>query len=509
VLAAVLSEVATAPSVGGQVPGLERRGGTQRTSKQRGFGSHAIRHAACTAGSAVRLLFDHGTLVLAEAPELAPGLPGVTWDPRVALHRAPARFHAELTRALRARQLSFRDETLSPQRRETGPWNAIELRPYQHAALVAWDLGERRGVAVLPTGSGKTRLALAALAATRAPALILVPTRALLRQWLGELERVYGGRVGCLGDGERSVEDLCVATFESAYRWMPRIGARFELLVVDEVHHFGAGIRDEALEMSLAPLRLGLTATPPPEPGAARIAELVGPVVYELGVGDLAGRWLADLDRVVLRLPLDPDERRRYAADTRLFRDVFLPFKRAEPEASWQEFTAFAGMSPEGRAALAAWRRRKRLLGMTRAKLRAVSELLRRHADNRVLVFTGDNAAAYELSRRELVMPITCDISRAERADALEAFRKGDLRALVSSRVLNEGLDVPDADVAVIVAGAFGEREYVQRVGRLLRPRPGKRAVVYELVSAATGEARDAGKRRRCLATRGTGATCG
>lgn len=447
--------------------------------------------------------------MLAEAPELEPGLPGMVWDPRVALHRAPAHFHAELTRELRARRLAYRDETIRRQRRPTGPWSGIELRPYQQAALMAWSLAERRGVAVLPTGSGKTRLALGALAATRAPALILVPTRALLRQWFGELKRVYGGPVGCLGDGDRSVEDVCVTTFESAYRWMPRLGARFELLIVDEVHHFGAGIRDEALEMSVAPFRLGLTATPPGEPGAARVAELVGPVVYELGVGDLAGRWLADLHRVVIRLPLDADERRRYAADTRLFREVFLPFKRWQPKASWQEFAALAGSSPEGRAALAAWRRRKKLLGLTRAKRRAVSELLRRHAQNRMLIFTGDNDAAYELSRRELVMPITCDISRAERADALDAFRKGDLRALVSSRVLNEGLDVPDADVAILVAGAFGEREYVQRVGRLLRPRPGKRAVVYELVSAATGEARDVTKRRRSLAVRGAGASSG
>ena len=98
-------------------------------------------------------------------------------------------------------------------------------------------------------------------------------------------------------------------------------------------------------------------------------------------------------------------------------------------------------------------------------------------------------------------MPITCEISRRERNQALAAFRAGKLKALVSARVLNEGIDVPDADVAIIVGGTFGEREHVQRIGRLLRPVPGKRAVIYELVTLATTETRQAKERRRGLAS--------
>jgi superfamily II DNA or RNA helicase len=117
-----------------------------------------------------------------------------------------------------------------------------------------------------------------------------------------------------------------------------------------------------------------------------------------------------------------------------------------------------------------------------------------------VLVFTADNAAAYAIAREHLIMPITCEIGRRERERALLAFREGKLRALVSARVLNEGIDVPDADVAIIVGGALGEREHVQRIGRLLRPVPGKRAIVYELVTLSTSEARRAAERRRALA---------
>ena len=94
-----------------------------------------------------------------------------------------------------------------------------------------------------------------------------MPTRALLAQWLAALAAVYDGPIGRFGDGERVLAPLTVATFAGAYRHMARIGDRFGLLIVDEAHHFGHGTHDEALEMSIAPLRIGLTATPP-EPGS-------------------------------------------------------------------------------------------------------------------------------------------------------------------------------------------------------------------------------------------------
>jgi superfamily II DNA or RNA helicase len=281
---------------------------------------------------------------------------------------------------------------------------------------------------------------------------------------------------------------------------MARVGNRFGLLVVDEVHHFGVGMRDEALEMCCAPRRLGLTATAPDGDQLARITALTGPVVCELAIGDLTGEWLAAFDTIVLPLRLSHAEQTRYDAAVAAFRKVFDSFRAFSQSATWADFVALAARSEQGKVALAAFRYSRRLTAYCEAKRAALAEILSRHRASRVLIFTADNETAYTIAREHLVMPITCDIDRTEREQALGAFRAGELRALVSARVLNEGLDVPDAEVAIIVGGSSGEREHVQRVGRLLRPAPGKRALVYELVAAGTHEVRKAHERRRALA---------
>src|SRR5258705_4620964 len=133
---------------------------------------------------------------------------------------------------------------------------------------------------------------------------------------------------------------------------MPRIGNRFDLLIVDEAHHFGANVRDEALEMCIAEQRLGLTATPPSEPALKRLSELIGPIVYQIGVGDLRGTWLADFDSVVLGVGLDAEERQAYSADLARFSEGNPRFRAFHPHRTWPELLSAPMQSPEGRCAL-------------------------------------------------------------------------------------------------------------------------------------------------------------
>ena len=412
----------------------------------------------------VTLKFDRGTLLLTGSPgaiDLA-GAPGVIWDPRVRAYRAPAASCHALRRWLGERGINLPGIAGAP-RPTPAAWSQITLRPYQEAALDAWELGQRRGVIALPTGSGKTRISLAAMKQTGLAALCLVPTRVLLDQWAREISAVYRGPIGRHGDGAREVAPITVATYESAYRHMSRLGDRFELLIVDEAHHVGGGLRDEALEMSVAGARLGLTATPPRGDAAARLAELVGPTVFELSIGDLAGGFLASFDMITLHLDLGPEERAAYANLHHVFADRFARFRRQAPDAGWAEFVSVCASTVDGRRALAARRQAHRLLAFTRAKRRALASLLERHRHARVLVFTADNETAYAIARTHLIMPLTCDIGRQERDLALDRFRQGEILALVSARVLNEGIDVPDADVAVVLAAFRTRRQLVQQ----------------------------------------------
>ena len=105
-----------------------------------------------------------------------------------------------------------------------------------------------------------------------------------------------------------------------------------------------------------------------------------------------------------------------------------------------------------------------------------------------MLVFTQDNEMAYRIGRRFFLPVLTHKTKLHERESFLEYFRTGKYKILVTSKVLNEGVDVPDANIGVIVSGSGSIREHVQRLGRILRARPGKKATLYELISSDTGE---------------------
>jgi len=471
-------------------------------------------HVSCSHQSSMKLTrpldltFDRGTLLLdalersdPEAPVLTlDEIPGMRWDPRVCALRAPAMRYPQVLAALVRSGVAFADH-LRPQLEAPLQLRAPTLRPYQQDALLAWQLAGAVGTVVLPTGAGKTHVALAAMADLAQPALVLVPTRVLLGQWAAQLREIHNGEVGIYGDGQRWRAALTVATFESAYRHMEQVGHCFGLVVVDEAHHFASGARAEALEMCAAPARLGLTATPPESAAErARLARLVGPVVCHLTVSELSGEHLAPMDHLRLFVDLGPQEYEVYRAARRVFSRAFRQFKLQRGSGrTWADFLEAAGATHDGREALRAFHLSRQVISTAAAKLELTGHLLRRHADERTLVFTADNAAAYALSRRLLIPAITCDIGRAERVAILEGLRAGRLRAVVSSRVLNEGIDLPDAGVGIIAGGSGGVREHLQRVGRLLRPRPGKRARIYEIVARGTYEEQHAERRRQAL----------
>ncbi len=443
--------------------------------------------------------FDRGTLLV--QGDAASGWPGVVWDPRTQNLRAAAHRYRALRRAATTSGVSFTDPIPARWSRSR-QWAPPSLRPYQRDAVMAW-LGQgKRGVIVLPTGAGKTRVALAAAAAVRGPTAVLCPTRVLLGQWLEALKQVYAGPLGVLGDGESRIEPVTVMTFESAFRRMDALGDRFALLVVDEVHHFASGLRAEALEACVAPYRLGLTATAPEAASAGELTldDLVGPVAFAMSIGDLSGTHLAAFDVVRLRVGLTAAERAEYVRMARPYLELQAALRRATPSIDWEGTMRAMASTADGRRAIRAWQGAVALAAFPEEKRRLAAALIERHRDDKTLVFASRASDARTVSSDSLVPAITAEIVREERDAVMARFRDGTLRCVVSARVLNEGVDVPDANVAVLLGGALGVREQAQRVGRVLRPGPGKRAIVYDIATAGTVDADRADRKWRRFA---------
>ena len=145
-----------------------------------------------------------------------------------------------------------------------------------------------------------------------------------------------------------------------------------------------------------------------------------------------------------------------------------------------------------------AHRQAKEISQGTDAKLRVLTDLIEEHNTERILIFTNDNATVYRISQQFLIPAITYQTAVKERHNILTSFKAGEYKTLVASHVLNEGVDVPDARIAIILSGTGSTREYIQRLGRVLRKgnTSNKQAILYEVVTENTSEERTSERRR-------------
>ncbi|HYO96052.1 MAG TPA: DEAD/DEAH box helicase family protein [Polyangiaceae bacterium] len=456
------------------------------------------------AGAPATLEFVAGTLELRKLAAASEPPDCLRWDRRTRSHRAPAVAYAELVLWLRAQGIEYEDRARGYTELSERLRVQREPRPFQTEALHAFRNANGRGVVVLPTGAGKSHVAVLAIADRRRSTLVVAPTLDLVRQWYDLLRTSFGTEVGIVGGGSHDVRPLTVTTYDSAYLHMQHLGARFGCIVFDECHHLPGETYRFAAELCLAPFRLGLTATPERADGREETLErLIGPVVYRKDILELSGKYLADYETVRIDVELSSDERAEYTAE----RALYLDFLRSQgirmgTPRGWNEFIQRAARSNVGRRAFAAYLRQRALAQGACGKLECVQHLLEQHRHDRTLVFTQDNATAYAVSRRFLIPAITHQTKVRERSTILTRFASGDYGAVVTSKVLNEGVDVPDANVAIVISGSGSVREHVQRLGRILRQRGNKHAILYELVSAGTGEAFTSERRREHAAYR-------
>lgn len=444
------------------------------------------------------VFFQGGTLVVKDpAPTLQPPAP-FTWVKD--RWRCEGYHYAALIDWFRAQ--GIRDTVPRWQRLDLALHDDRQPHAYQQAALDAWEHASSRGSIVLPTGAGKTFVAIHAIHRANRSAVVVAPTIDLLHQWYARLSNAFDTTVGVYYGGEKSIQPLTVTTYHSAGDLIAEHGSAFKLIIFDEVHHLPAPSWGETALMSPSPFRLGLTATYPEAheqtDGRWNLDDLIGPIVYTERIDDLVGAQLAEYRTERLRIDLTPGERAHYDADFAIYAGFFRTRQLQRTHgAGWlMELMRLSAFDASARRALLARQRIIDLLATAEGKLAALDRLLREYFHEQVLVFTEHNAAAYTIARRHLIPVITHDTKAAERKHILDVFQSGAYRAIVTSRVLNEGVDVPEAKIAIVLGGTASAREYVQRLGRVLRKIGNRQAALFEIIARGTIEEGKSQRRR-------------
>jgi DNA excision repair protein ERCC-3 len=352
------------------------------------------------------------------------------------------------------------------------------LRAYQQQAVDGFWAGGS-GVVVLPCGAGKTLVGAAAMAQAGATTLILVTNTVAGRQWKRELiarTSLTESEIGEYSGERKEIRPVTIATYQvlttrrgGTFTHLDLFGARdWGLVIYDEVHLLPAPIFRFTADLQ-ARRRLGLTATLVREDGReGDVFSLIGPKRYDAPWKDIESQgWIAPADCIEVRVTLTDAERMAYAT--------------AETE------------------------ERYRFAATARTKLPVVKKLVERHQGDQVLVIGAYLDQLHELSEFLDAPIIQGSTTNKERERLFDAFRTGELKTLVLSKVGNFSIDLPEAAVAIQVSGTFGSRqEEAQRLGRVLRPKgDGRQAHFYTVVSRDTVDTEYAAHRQRFLAEQG------
>ena len=483
-------------------------------------------HAATT-----RVYYDKGTICV-DSKGLT-HIPSAIFDERNKVLRAQAVHYKEIIEYLKSSDIDFVD--LVPDLIPT-PFlkvRGLELRDYQKKALGNWIAANMRGCIVLPTGSGKTAIAIKAIEKANTSTLVVVPTIDLMEQWTTTIKNhlVVGlnddddvkeattdtisntisktVKIGRLGGGEDDIQSITVSTYDSAYLKAPIIGNKFGLVIFDEVHHLPSPGYRYIAEQIFSPYRLGLTATIEREDDLhSLIPRLVGGIVFEMGSKILSEKkHLANYAIERIQVDLLPDEQREYDINQKKFLANLRRLGFTVPSFhNIKKLIMMSNRNPVAREAILARNKANEIALNSKAKIIELTNILEKNSagkdkKTRTIIFTQHNKMVYDISNKFLIPCITHKSTNQERDDLLDGFRSGRYHAIVTSKVLDEGIDVPDAELGIILSGTGSGREFIQRLGRLLRPKQDvkKEARLIEIISKATGEVNTSAKRTTAL----------
>lgn len=378
----------------------------------------------------------------------------------------------------------------------TGPLKLDGLYIWQQGALNVWRSNQRRGIVEAVTGTGKTRVALEAARehlANGGRVAIIVPTIELMEQWAREIERHLGVPCGRCGGTYNSRIDLRPVTLfvaASAGKHLPAQMQRCPeiadslLLIADECHRYGTDILGSALNKPFAST-LGITATLQRayDDGVQRyIVPGLGPLIYSYGYeAAINDKVIPKFFVALVKLDFSEFEQIEYDRLSTKIADTYssLRYKYPDLDDTPFFFSLLKSKADAGDAAALAWlsliQKRRQVLIEATARRQFVTWLTSQNVWHRNVVLFHENIEqcknlSADLNRAGIAASAHhSELDKSERRAVLADFRSGLLKAIVAPRTLDEGIDVPDASLGILVARTAVERQSIQRAGRILR----------------------------------------
>jgi superfamily II DNA or RNA helicase len=446
--------------------------------------------------SSVTLEYQKGTIVVKGLDSL----PFTTLDSRTNYLYSNGINYKKITEYLNGKNIKYDDRVLDLLPLGDLPTIKINLRDYQLEAIKNWCL-EKMGSIVLPTGAGKTIIGLKIIEIVNSPTLIIVPTLDLIKQWTKILSRNFDMEIGNIGGGIENIQPITVSTYDSAYIKAPWIGNKFLLIVFDEVHHLPAPSYRLIAETLVAPYRLGLTATIEREDHLEQdFPYLIGKSTFQITAKKLAeNKYLANYTIERKKTFMSSEEYSKYKESMTIYYTCLKKIGlNMNSNNAFKRLIMMSTKNTMARRALVARNNAIDISLNSRSKMDEIRKILGENKDIKTIIFTQHNKLVYEISNDFLIPFITHKSSKEERDDVLTGFKEGRYKAIVTSKVLDEGIDVPDAQLGILVSGTGSSREFIQRLGRLLRPKnDNNEARLIEIVSSGTSETVTSERRHR------------
>jgi len=382
----------------------------------------------------------------------------------------------------------------------------VVLRDYQVEAVMTWFKHNRKGIIELPTGTGKTYIAMKVMEYYYSHGkniLVVVPTEVLMNQWREKIIKhtnIPRYDIGLLYAKEKRFKRVTIAIINTAVKYIDVIKEKYDLIILDEVHHYFAPrwsvIIDALYETKDI---LGLSATV--ERVDKRHLGSKLKVIYSKSYSYMEKNgYVAPIKVEILRAPLSLEERMVYNKLEDKIRKVSLDLERCK------EWGLERNVEVLEQQLMILVNKRKQLCSEALYKLPLVLQIIRkelsREPDSRIIVFTESIRTVVRMKQYLESHGIKCGVVHSKvknRKLVLDMWKRGAFKVLLTVRVLDEGVDVPEANVGIIVSNSLTRRQLVQRIGRTVRPREGKEARIYIVIASGTFEEKLARLIRRAI----------